>query len=598
MKEVAPISQPNTVLSKETFSLPLKFVGEQAVGKTNIPFDSFTTVSDKDFLDQIEKDARTDKIIYAYTDSGKSENSREWSGDNMKSMASQVLTKMPVGYLGHIKPKDYGYVFPEPQIVWYGSTTEDLPDDVVRLWIKGYLLPTADKLETWIKSKAVDSISVYGMISYEMEGENIIIKDVNLKSIDVSRKLGEGLNSGVVGLYGEMNATYEEISSKLQIAMKEYTRENYEAMGFKKPKNKNESFPEPPYCWCYIRKMYTGKKEVVMNVEIYGETKMFNIEYSVDESKDNNPVTITSYSEVIEKTTFEDKPNGASNDDISVVAEMKDKKEELNMGTQNTTGTPIATPAPAITLDAVKSDKTLMDQLKKEFATEMESQSKQKVLVAAAGEMEEVQKIIGGEQSNIAERVRTIASFNTQFVGEMAAIFGEQEMDPEAIIEATKETVQTVNDIKEAVGAKDDDDVVAAVKDVAAAAADIEINEAISEVDAAFDAKVADIDNEALVEFIRDDFSDIVGLEKEDIEDENISEWKKYALEEIESKFDGVLKKIESRLEKISKGARAAGEMSAVVDLGVAASAGTSTGNKADEDPDVAEIRKLGYNVE
>lgn len=192
----------NVISGEDHFVLSANLVGEQV---TELPSD-FVLSSDASFNANVNSDTREEKFIYAYTDSGVSANKRDWSPDIMRSIGEQVVSKMPPGYLGHIKPADYGFDFPEPQVVWFGSSITELAGEQVRLWLKGYLLPTAQKLTTWIKSKAVNSISVYGNVSYSKDSNGVDkILNIDLKSIDISRKLAEGLSSGISGLAVEMS---------------------------------------------------------------------------------------------------------------------------------------------------------------------------------------------------------------------------------------------------------------------------------------------------------------------------------------------------------------------------------------------------------
>jgi hypothetical protein len=567
-------------LKTDIFNLPLTFIGGEQE-KVTIPFDDFTLTKDKDFLTQTEDDERTEKFIYAYTDSGVSENGRNWTSEHMESMATQVVDKMPVGYLGHIKPTDYGYEFPEPQVVWFGSTTEE-NDDTTRLWIKGYLLPTATKLETWIKTKAVDSISVYGKISYKMKGDVMDIQTIDLKSIDIARKLGEGLNSGIVGLYGEMDATYEDVRCDIEKAMRKYIKENPVKAGFELVKRTIANPNPDPYVYCWIKKMFIDKNTAIINCE-YGNQgyKFLEVAYEIDE--DDNSVTINSIQEVVEKVSYTKKKDGVSATNLNIGGEMNSEKEVKNIMPNN------------FTIEDVMANKEIYSQLKTSIATEMATEQSQKVAIAKAGEMDKLINLLGGEQENIVERVTKALAFNTHFVGEMSSIFaGEGEvLEPEVIIEKTQEAVDTVKSVKEAVGVEDGEDVVEAVKEKVEAVEAIEAKEAIADVDSAFEEKIKTIKNETLAEFVRDDFADIIGLKAEDI-DGDVEAWKTGSLKEIDDNFDAVVKKYQERLAKIAKSAKAVGEMNAFEDLG------GNTSSKivdTDEDPDIAEAKRLGYGI-
>lgn len=571
-------------LKTEMLRLPLTFVGgEQKVEVTIPDASSFSITSDKSFLKQVDNDDRDDKIIYAYTDSGVSENGRNWSPEIMTSIASQVVEKLPVGYLGHIKPQDYGFEFPAPQIVWFGSYTEELSDST-RLWIKGYLLPTSTDLEIWIKTKAVDSISVYGKISYTMDGDVMNIQDVDLKSIDIARKLGEGLNSGIAGLAAEMKlgfemeATYEDINRLISETMRAAIKESPVSFGFTVNRRKDYS----PYAYSYVRKLYVDTPTAIVSVEYDNVYKLFEVAYELND--DNTAVTITSYKEVVEDTVYEPKKNGVVKTDVELALEMSAqnhfKKEDHVM--------------PNITIADVLADKELASALKTQFATEMATEQSQKEQIAKAGEMDKILGIVGGEMEGISERVRQIATFNAKFVGEMSAIFaGEgEEMEPDAIVKAAQEAVDTVSAVRDAVNADDDTDVVEAVKDAVAANETAAINTAIAEVDKAFEDKLAELDNEAIAEFIRDDFADIVGLSADDVEDD-ADTFKANALKEIEDNFDAVVKKYTERLAKIGVKSTAVGEMNAMQQLQTRVV--SKPGVADDVDPDIAEALKLGY---
>lgn len=184
------------------------------------------TISSSFTDDMHEEDKSTDKFIYAYTVSGISRNKRNWMPEVVRSIGQQVLEKMPVGQLGHIKPDDVAYVLPEPQVVWFGTAEEPFKDkdgnDQIRLWLKGYVLPTATKAKIWIKTKAIDSISVWGIVSQRTVDGIDVIDSVDLKSIDLSRKLGEGLPAYITGIASEMDGSFDEIRESLMNSVRDH----------------------------------------------------------------------------------------------------------------------------------------------------------------------------------------------------------------------------------------------------------------------------------------------------------------------------------------------------------------------------------------
>lgn len=173
-------------------------------------------------------DTSPDKFIYAYTDSGISKNKRNWKPIIMERIAEQVLAYNPPGNMGHVNPSEIGYQLPLPVVTWIGAMTEQLPDsDEKRLWLKGYIIPTdeGNKLKTFIRAKAINSISVYGGLVLLPHNEDDIqdVLDIDLKSIDISGKLKEGLNSSIVKLAGEMYSN-ENIIEKENGEMADYSK--------------------------------------------------------------------------------------------------------------------------------------------------------------------------------------------------------------------------------------------------------------------------------------------------------------------------------------------------------------------------------------
>lgn len=591
----------------DSFFLPLTtIVGEQSKVGIEPPIDSFNLTADKNFLKQVDEDERDDKFIYAFTDSGISENGRNWKPEHMKSMAKQVIEKMPVGYLGHIKPQDYGFEFPDPQIVWFGSYTETLKNKSTRLWIKGYMLPTAEKLQKWIKLKAVDTISVYGKITYNMTGKVMDIQEIDLKSIDIARKLGEGLNSGIVGLYGEMAETYEDVRDILQKKCREYFQLNAYDLGIFKPMEaevskvtNGDDCCSSPSVYCYIKKMYHAKDVAIISVEgRYPDKFLYEVEYEVDAKK--SEVTIKSVAEVEEKVTYTKVKSDTSSFGASTVSDSDNKEATpTSVGEMNETKEAkqmANVDLSQITVEDIRSNPTLYGQLRTSIAQEMANEDSQNVLVTKAGEMDAIVAVMG-EQEDYAKAIASIIRFNASFVGEMSSIiFGgeaDEAAEPEEIIEAVKNQKATLDKVKETVGVDEDEDVVEAVEDAIEANTEALAQTAKSEVQAAFDEAIKSVKNETVADYVKDDFSDVLEADLSEVED--IDQWKKDALALIKDEFDGVVDKHTKKLSKVIKGAKAVGEMNAFGDLGMGSSMNPDEQQDGNEDADVAFAKSMGY---
>lgn len=448
---------------------PLNLVGEQTA---EIPTD-FAISSDTSFNENINKDDRPEKFIYAYTDSGVSANNREWSPDVMRSIGEQVVNKMPPGYLGHIKPADYGFDFPEPQVVWFGSSITKLAGEQVRLWLKGYLLPTAQKLTTWIKSKAVNSISVYGNVTYSKDSNGIDkILNVDLKSIDISRKLAEGLSSGIKGLAVEME------DNKL-------------------------------------------KGDVV---------------------------------------------------------EMSESK---------------------FTIADVRNDSNIMGQLRQEFAAEMQLDTETNQLKATAAEMSQLCTALDVKQSEVVSSVKNMIAFTkamtNMFCGEQADT-AEAQKTAENFLKEKAVVDEQLKKIVEIVQPAEGQAITDAVADIINKRKQYLAKEALVAVGSTFDELTKGINNEILKEYVRDDFAKYLDEDVKNIADSDA--WKSDTIKHIKDNLQLSIDKHQKRLDKLAGLSKAAGEMSAVVNISGSENKPTVKPKLNAIEEEIALAKELGYGVE
>lgn len=259
------------------FSLEYEMGGEVTKGKKSsvnkIKHPDIPISPNVDVTELTKGDNSADKFIYAYTDSGVSKNKRDWRPMIMDRIAQQVMDQCPPGNMGHMKPQDVGYSLPLPVITWIGAVTELLPNGSKRLWVKGYVIPTSDgnNLKTYIRAKAINSISVFGGLTLLPNAETGVqdVLDIELKSIDISGKLNEGLNSGITELAGEMhtigaNENDEESDmSGEQIQMLNYMMRN--------KTNKEESEEQTMANNLFDLKTITLSDLKIGNPKLYGE---------------------------------------------------------------------------------------------------------------------------------------------------------------------------------------------------------------------------------------------------------------------------------------------------------------------------------------
>lgn len=164
-------------------------------GGVHIPIDAnkLATIKSRD---------ENPQFVTVAIESGWSRSKRHWQPAILKSIATQVNEKKPVGYKGHMKPEQVATSFPEPQTVWLGATTVTQGDKTV-LWVKGYNLPTA-QVRGWIENDAVNSVSVFGQSKMKAVKGGYEVINFDLESIDWSRKNQSGMNAKIMAVTSEM----------------------------------------------------------------------------------------------------------------------------------------------------------------------------------------------------------------------------------------------------------------------------------------------------------------------------------------------------------------------------------------------------------
>jgi len=139
---------------------------------------------------------------------GTSGNGNHWSDEILRDVAEQINKEEPVAYLGHIKPEDDGYAFPEPQTIWLKAVTRDEGGKTV-LYVKGYNFPQA-KIREYLRTGVTRVASWRGKAAGPVMGGVRYIKEFKLESFDWSRKGKQGMNARVVALATEMQEGSED----------------------------------------------------------------------------------------------------------------------------------------------------------------------------------------------------------------------------------------------------------------------------------------------------------------------------------------------------------------------------------------------------
>lgn len=571
---------------KKDFSIQLTVASD----KSDVALPSEFTISPNFDVDEVTgDDPSDDKFIYAYTESGVSKNERDWTPEVISSLGEQVLEKLPVGHLGHIKSEDAGFVLPEPQITWFGIHKEDLEDGQVRMWFKGYVLPTAEKLKTWIKAKAVNSISIWGKVQY-VDGEDNIMKiqAVDLKSIDVSRKLGEGLPAHIVGLAGEMSkederkvvtvedagemdGSFEDIRNSIHKQLSVY-RDGIRKELDTKFKAGEITEAEAYSPWLYVHKTFAdhlliGEEET---------NRLFKVPYTIEE----NEVKVKFDEQIEVKIVYEEVKADEGNE------EDDESKGEQTLGEQSACGGKKKKKK-----KSTKGESEEVDEEEVDDEEDEESKKKKKKKKATKGEMDDEPKAILGEMAKIFG---------------MSAYVGEQEGDGnnvptvEDVIAEAKSIVkekdalkEQVEEVSEILQVSEGEDIKAKAKELSDAQR-ISNNEVqITNVTNAFEDLTKDVTDEVLKEYLRDDFAHILDAKAEDINDDK---WSEGAIAELQEQLPNKLEKHTKRLSKIATNSQMVGEMSSIANLGngMGFSNGATKKNFNEMDPKEA-AESLGY---
>ncbi len=175
-------------------------------------------VVDPDLLRGVVDSDDTDPMFVTIEvlNEGVSRNGRNWTRELISSVAEQVNAKKVDGYRGHLTEDERSHKSPDAETIWLGATAKEV-DGKVRLFAKGYVLPYAKNLRSYLKSaKAAGknvAVSVYGTARQAAKDAAGVISmaNFNLESIDWARPGSEGVpNSGVFMITAEMNSEVKE----------------------------------------------------------------------------------------------------------------------------------------------------------------------------------------------------------------------------------------------------------------------------------------------------------------------------------------------------------------------------------------------------
>ncbi len=153
-------------------------------------------------------------------ESGWSKSKRFWGAELFQNVAEQINSSEEaiVGYMGHIKPEDDPFTFPEIQLHWLGAKATKVGDKA-KLAVKAYVLPNT-KGRDYLKRGLVKTVSWRGKVAQIPFEKGVRVAQFAIESIDLSRPRAAGMSAKLVGALtsemeneGSNNVKPEEIAA-------------------------------------------------------------------------------------------------------------------------------------------------------------------------------------------------------------------------------------------------------------------------------------------------------------------------------------------------------------------------------------------------
>jgi len=134
-------------------------------------------------------------------ESGWSKSKRYWGPELFSEIVNEIQgasgNEPIVGYMGHIKPEDDPYTFPEIQLQWVGAKLLQAGEKA-KLAVKAYVLP-GTKGRDYLRRGLVKTVSWRGKAAQEPYEKGVRVRKFNIESIDLSRPRAAGMSARLVG---------------------------------------------------------------------------------------------------------------------------------------------------------------------------------------------------------------------------------------------------------------------------------------------------------------------------------------------------------------------------------------------------------------
>lgn len=147
-------------------------------------------------------------------ESGWSKSKRYWGPELFGEVVSEInnaaRNEPIVGYMGHIRPDDHGYAFPEIQLQWVGAKLLQ-GGEKAKMAVKAYVLP-GTKGRDYLKRGIVKTVSWRGVMSGSPFQKGERVDKFRIESIDLSRPRAAGMSARLAGaLSSEMEERSDQV---------------------------------------------------------------------------------------------------------------------------------------------------------------------------------------------------------------------------------------------------------------------------------------------------------------------------------------------------------------------------------------------------
>jgi len=148
---------------------------------------------------------------------GKSKRGWNYKPAALQKIVGEAMSQGLPGFLGHQKPEDVDTQFPQPVTHWVGGLWKD-----GKAYFRGVIDKSAPDLKRWIRSKVINTVSIFGVPKLQQVGGEINVVDYTPLSIDWTPLGRAGMPTRIVSI-GEMDEilgggqtmTWKEIMAQL-----------------------------------------------------------------------------------------------------------------------------------------------------------------------------------------------------------------------------------------------------------------------------------------------------------------------------------------------------------------------------------------------